>query len=146
MIPNFNTEGNLPPGVYKAKWSEIKKRYGFTFHRENLLFGLEEGISVLRKSWCKKIYLDGSFITTKPRPNDFDVCYEPPPDLNKFKIGYPEFFDFSNNRSKQKKKYKGEFWPTTANLDLNYTILEGFQHDKYTGKEKGIIEIDLEND
>lgn len=143
MIPNFNEDGNLPPGIHKATWEEIETKFGNTVHRKKLLEGLKLGIKALKVVGCSKIYLDGSFITNKPRPNDYDVCYYPTFDLKLLRSKYPIFFDFENRRKNQKDKYMGEFWPTNAPFDGVYTIFEGFQVDKYTNRKKGIIELNI---
>jgi hypothetical protein len=89
----------------------------------------------LKLSGCQTAYLDGSFATGKSNPNDFDVCYDlfdiNPDLLDKV------FFDFSNQRQRQKDKYGGEFFP--ANIpatpsDLRY--LEFFQTNKHTQTAK----------
>ena len=145
MLPNFNRDGNLPPGTHEANWSEIEKRYGYTTHRRKLLEGLHRGIRDLQSCGCKLIYLDGSFVTSKPVPGDFDVCYVPDFDLDKLENNFPVFFDFFDSRKKQKEVYQGEFFPSGFPLDRlgKYTILQGFQMDKYTNKAKGIVTIKL---
>ena len=30
MIPDFDENGNLPPGVYEAQWDELVQRFGWT--------------------------------------------------------------------------------------------------------------------
>ncbi len=30
MIPDFDENGNLPPGVHFCDWSEFKERFGYT--------------------------------------------------------------------------------------------------------------------
>lgn len=135
-IPEFNTSGNLPSGVHWTKWEVFIKRYGYSSHRIKLISGLKLGISNLKDVGCKVIYIDGSFITSKERPNDFDVCYEES-DINSslLKVKYPELIDFKNKRKSQKDKYFGEFFP----MDL----FDFFQRDKITNELKGIIGIKL---
>jgi hypothetical protein len=38
--------------------------------------GFKEAVKALRKAGCRKVFLDGSFITEKPIPGDFDVCWD----------------------------------------------------------------------
>jgi len=143
MIPNFNEDGNLPPEIHNATWQEIETRFGYTIHRKKLLEGLKLAIIDLKEVGCRKIYLDGSFITIEPRPNDYDVCYDPTFDLGLLKARHPIFFDFKNKRKNQKDKYMGEFWPSHYMLDGVYNILDGFQIEKYTKRKKGIIELNI---
>jgi hypothetical protein len=37
MIPLYESNGNLPPGIYKASWQELVDRFGFNEHRKYLL-------------------------------------------------------------------------------------------------------------
>ena len=89
--------------------------------------------------------MDGSFVTTKTVPNDFDVAWDPAGvDLLRLKILEPVFFDFANARAAQKAKFFGEFFPSSINADpAGNTFLEFFQIDKHTGNQKGIIALDL---
>ncbi len=147
MISPFETNKwqTLPPGIHWASWQEICDQLGFTEHRQNQLSGLYLGLLALKQAGCQTAFLDGSFATGKPNPNDFDVCYDltniDPDLLDKI------FFDFSNHRQKQKDKYGGEFFP--ANLPATPSgirYLEFFQINKHTQTLKGIIGIHLNTD
>jgi hypothetical protein len=76
MIPAFTFEGCLPEGIYEADWDEIQKKFGYTNHRKRLLSGSRHALSDLALAGCKAAYLDGSFITTKETPGDFDACWD----------------------------------------------------------------------
>jgi len=88
------------------------------------------------------VYIDGSFVTAKEVPGDFDGCWEPhgvDPDLLD-----PVLLDFRHPRRAQKEKFRGEFFIADGGADLAGThFLEFFQIDKATGDPKGIIAIDL---
>lgn len=86
--------------------------------------------------------MDGSYVTDKPNPGDFDLCWDPT-HVNAHKLD-PVFLDFSNLRKNQKLKYGGEFFPSSAKADGTHTFIEFFQIDKETGLEKGIIRIQLQ--
>jgi hypothetical protein len=55
---------------------ELKQRFGFTDHRLVLIEGLEKGLLSLKRADCKRVFIDGSFVTAKVRPNDFDACWD----------------------------------------------------------------------
>jgi hypothetical protein len=141
MIPAFNPDGNLPPGVHWATWQEFVERFGTTPHRRQLLKGLKSAIDSLSKARCRIVYIDGSFVTQKEHPNDFDGCWETTgvdPDLLD-----PILLTFDNKRAAQKAKYLGEFFPAEAQADsVGRTFLEFFQNDR-NGNPKGIVAIDL---
>jgi hypothetical protein len=91
----------------------------------------------LRKARCRKIFLDGSFITDKPIPADFDVCWDDR-GVDPTKLD-PVFRDFKNSRKRQKESFHGEFFPAHSLADGKHRFLDYFQIDKYTGSAKGII-------
>ena len=75
-IPPFDEQGNLPPGVYWADWEEFKERFGTTLHRQRLIEGLTKAMEQLKAAGCRAIYINGSFVTDKLKPNDFDACWD----------------------------------------------------------------------
>ena len=145
MVPAFNIEGNLPAGIHVAGFDVFSNTFGVSMHRHRLLIGLAAAIIPLKGCGCQRLYVDGSFVTSKEVPNDYDVAWEPAGvDLSKLKLMEPVFFDFRNLRAAQKAKYFGEFFPSSAAADpAGNTFLEFFQIDKSTGNRKGIIALDL---
>ena len=141
MIPGFVDIGGpwnvLPPGVHDATLKEIEGRFATSDHRKRLFAGFKEGVIALRKAGCHKIFLDGSFITEKPIPGDFDVCWD--------HIGVDDtkldsvFSDFNERRKKQRERFRGEFFPAHSLADGKHLFLDFFQIDKDTGNAKGII-------
>jgi hypothetical protein len=142
MIPAFQNDGNLPPGVHWAAWAEVELRFGRNPYRRRLLRGLKEAAEQLSQAGCKTIFLDGSFVSAKEQPGDFDACWDiadvDPDELD------PVFFDFDNGRAAQKARFYGEFFPAQLPEDWSGKIfLEFFQTDKDTGDSKGIVALDL---
>ena len=77
MIPVHEPlTGNLPPGEHLAEWVDVVDRFGTTPWRRQLLEGLARALRDLRAAGCKRAYIDGSFITTKEHPGDFDACWD----------------------------------------------------------------------
>ena len=109
MIPRFQSTGMLPPGIYAATWREVESRFGFTPKRRRLLAGLQQALMLLKRAGCRRVYLDGSFVTTKPNPGDIDVCWAiagvDPDTLDAV------FLDFSQSRARQKSRFLCEFFP-----------------------------------
>lgn len=142
MLPSFDENGNLPAGVHEANWDEIVQRFGETDHRRQLLRGLRAALDSLKAAGCGRAYIDGSLITSKAVPNDFDGCWDAegviPERLD------PILLDFSAGRAAQKAKFLGEFFiAETRVLEAGKTFLEFFQQDKETGDPKGIVAINL---
>src|SRR5580704_760714 len=97
MIPEWLPNGDLPPGVHFATWREIETRLSFNLRRRRLMDGLRRACEALRKAGCRLVYLDGSFVTRKKRPGDFDACW----DVQNVDDGRldPVFWDFSHDRA-----------------------------------------------
>ncbi len=76
MIPPFDERGNLPPGIHKADWTELEAAFGGSPRRVALLAGLREALASLRRAGCRTAYIDGSFVTAKEEPGDFDACWD----------------------------------------------------------------------
>lgn len=146
MIPNFNENGLLPPGVHWATWEELCNRFGYTMHRKRLLEGLKIALNSLKKAGCRYIYINGSFITNKMIPNDFDACWDSNGiNFQLLKKIDPILLNFADKRAAQKVKYLGELFPIFPMNNPNEgTFLDFFQIDKETGNRKGIVAIDLE--
>jgi uncharacterized protein DUF6932 len=143
MIPDIDpTTGNLPPGVHEGTWSEIVGAFGSTPWRQHLLSGLRACLEALKAAGCTRAYVDGSFVTAKEEPGDFDGCWElAGVDLDRLD---EVLLDFTDRRAAQKAKYHGEMF--VAHLPASPAgtqFLDFFQHDKHTGQRKGIVTIDL---
>jgi hypothetical protein len=141
MIPEFDERGNLPPGIHHATWNEIVTRYATSVRRRELLDGLLDALRSLKSAGCATAYLDGSFVTSKNHPGDFDACWESGgADLDRLDA---ELRDFSDRRAAQEARYGGELfpaeWPAQAD---GTTYLDYFQRD-HKGRAKGVVAIDL---
>ena len=128
MIPGFDPSGKLPAGIHAATWTQIASRFGFTPRRKRLLRGLKDALQLLRAAGCQLIYLDGSFVTAKPEPADFDACWGVEGvDVEALD---PVFLDFSNSRARQKQRFLGELFPAELPEGASgRTFLEFFQTD-----------------
>jgi hypothetical protein len=146
VIPAFDpASGNLPPGIYDVTWDQIVGRFGYTPHRLALLAGLKAALDSLRQVGCERAYIDGSFVTNKVVPNDFDACWEMAGvDFDLVDRLDPILLDWSNRRAAQKANFGGELFIAESAADPWGTpYLEFFQHDRATRALKGILAIDL---
>jgi len=137
MIPPLGPDGSLPPGIHVATIAEVTVAFGSNPHRQRLLAGLERALDALRVAGCRAIHLDGSFVTDKPLPNDYDLCWEvagvDPALLD------PALLD----RRVQKMKFLGDILPNVTEAGSGLIFVEFFQVNKLTGAPKGIVRIDL---
>lgn len=142
-IPPFSDSGNLPEGVHHATWDEIVDRFGTNERRRELLEGLRRALDSLQTAGCRRAYLDGSFVTTKDEPGDFDACWEAA-GVNPDQLD-PVLLTFANRRAAQKTRFGGELFPADWEADPHGTrFVDYFQQDNVTGERKGIVALDLE--
>lgn len=143
-IPPFSDSGNLPEGIHDASWDEIVDRFGTNVRRRTLLEGLRRALDGLRQAGCQRAYLDGSFVTSKEAPGDFDACWEAA--HVSAALLDPVFLTFANRRAAQKERFGGELFPADWAADPHGTrFLDYFQQDRTTGEPKGIVALDLED-
>ena len=142
MIPALTLSGLLPPGVHWAAWAEIEARFATTQWRRILSEGVRQAAENLKEAGCRTLYLDGSFVTSKNHPGDFDGCWDPD-GVDAAKLD-PVLLDFTNRRAAQKRKYHGELFISSLPAGGGLTFLDFFQRDKATSNPKDIIAIDLE--
>lgn len=89
---------------------------------------------------CPAAFLDGSFVTDKPVPGDYDLCWDHTTvDLA---VIDPIFLDVLPPRAAQQAKYRGDLLPNVIEGNSGRLFVDFFQLDKVTGKPKGIIALD----
>ena len=64
--------GLLQPGIHWAMWAEVEERFASTEWRRTLLDGVRRAAESLKEASCRTLYLDGSLVTSKNHPGDFD--------------------------------------------------------------------------
>lgn len=142
-IPPFDpTTGLLPPGEHDAGWDEIESRFGWTLRRRQLLDGLAEGLALLADAGCTRLWINGSFVTAKDEPGDFDCVWSTlGVDRTVLEDSAPELLDLSDHRAAQKARFGGEFLPNITETASGRQFAEFFQSDR-DGTAKGIVVID----
>lgn len=131
----------LPQGIHDTTLAEVETRFATTPHRRWLFEGFIRVIGMLTKAGCQHVYLDGSFVTAKPHPDDYDGCWD--------HVGVdlaaldPVLLDFSNKRAAQKAKYLGEMFIAGMPNGPHGPFVDFFQVEKSSGQAKGILRISL---
>lgn len=138
MPPFDSATGRLPPGEHAASWEEVVDRFGWNRRRRQLLDGLADAIGLLATAGCSRVWINGSFVTTKEEPGDFDVVW----DLDGVDLQQldPIFFDFTDGRRAQKQRFGGELLPNVVESASGLILAEFFQNERDTGR-KGIVVI-----
>ena len=140
-ILSLQPDGLLPPGVHTCTWVELEAAFGASSYRSSLVRGLLEAARILARAGGQVLYIDGSFVTAKSFPGDFDACYDIA-GVNA-RLLDPAFFNFANKRAAQKARFKGELFVANALAAPGASFFEFFQKDKNTGMPKGIVSLDL---
>lgn len=140
----YQANGNLSPGIHILSWPEFEKEFGFNQHRKELIKGLSRAIEALKKCSCATLFVDGSFVSKKTYPQDYDACFNPQGmDFAKLVSEYPVFLDRSPGRQKLKQEFKGELFSSTAlAAPPRYLYIDFFQKDR-DDNPKGIIQLNL---
>ena len=138
MIPKFTAKGLLPNGIHEACWSEVATRFGTGGQRSWLLSGLRRAVKHLADIGCETLYLDGSFITAKASPSDYDACWSLA-GVNQSAVD-PVLFKFDDGRKAMKAKYFGDLFPVDfVEAKSGKRFLDFFQIDRESGLAKGIV-------
>jgi hypothetical protein len=142
VIPEFDPlTGNLPAGEHWATWQELRDRYGHTPWRRRLLDGLLNALQLLRVAGCERVWIDGSFITAKEEPGDFDACWDA--EGVDFDRVDERLLTFDRGRATQKTAFLGELFISDAKADPQGTLFRDFFQTGRDGDAKGIIAINL---
>ena len=141
MLPSIDARtGNLPPGVHDATWDEVVARFGQGRYRAPLAAGLLAALRNLAAASCRTVLLDGSFVSGKPDPEDYDAAWEPA-GVN-WDMLDPVLLDFTNGRAAMKAKYQGELFAADMPAAFGVNYREFFLTDRCK-RPKGVIGIDL---
>lgn len=75
MWPEFNSEGDLPLGVYKASLSDVIEHFGVGTPQRRIVGRRLIRVFELASSTghLSRFIIFGSFVTAKPSPNDVDI-------------------------------------------------------------------------
>jgi len=139
-IPEFTRSGVLPPGIHSASWSEFAERFGYNEKRRWLLEGLDCLLLELTRVGCRSVYIDGSFVTNKECPGDYDLCWKMTGVI--VEMLDPLLQDYSEQGKRRiEAKYRGDVRGAEFGvLETGATYLEFFQYDR-DGKPKGVVEL-----
>lgn len=145
-IPDFDANGNLPPGVYAVTLKDIGVRYAWNTQRRKLYQGLRKALMNLSSAGVRRVWINGSFITKKDLPNDIDGCWEASDSLDTDLLD-PVFLETHPPRVAMKDKFGVDFLISgTALRDRRARgrTVEGFFQIDRNGNAKGILLVDLE--
>lgn len=102
---------------------------------------MKAALDALRAAGCRRLYIDGSSVTAKDEPGDYDGCWEAAGVDDE--LLDPVLLDFSNRRAAQKAEYRGELFITDWIADAAGTRFLDFSQRDRDSNPKGIVALDL---
>jgi hypothetical protein len=116
VLPEFNSEGDLPSGVNVVAWQDFHSRFGLATPRRVWLLGR-----------LRRVFVWGSFVTTKPAPRDLDVLPIMDEDFEVERIAPPASEVFDSTRAKL--RFESDVFRGRASIgeEVLQTRLETYQ-------------------
>lgn len=129
----------LPTGLHYVTFREFRDGFATNPHRQWLFDGFRSACQELRAAGCSKIFVGGSYVTSKEFPSDYDACWDP--------IGVsgtldPLIYD-ENYRLERRDKYRGDLLIGGCESGPGGQYYRFLSKDKNSGEERGMIGIKL---
>jgi hypothetical protein len=123
-------------------WGPFISAFGWNNRRRFLAAGMYRALSNLRMAGCVAAAVDGSFVTSKEEPGDYDVAFDP--------VGVdgglvdPVLRRHDDHRKAMRAKYFGDVfpWGAMACVKTGLVFRDFFQQDR-SGAAKGVVLLDL---
>lgn len=133
MIPEFDKNGDIPPGIHLCSGNDFMDRFFFNEYRKSLTKSFTDILDWAKDKNATKIFVGGSFITSGDEPHDIDCLIV--------------FYD------EEQIPHKSEMLTiSSTKIDIQFatendrvvvdSFLHLFAHSRNI-KQVGIIEIDL---
>jgi hypothetical protein len=144
MLPDFTEDGLLPPGIHRTTLAEFERRFVY-FAVSDRRFRLFDKLRVLheearRSGIVCRFLVAGSFVSSKPEPNDFDCILLLNPSLKVRALGAQEYNLVIPARAR--RIFGGDVFPVREGTPKAEELLEFFQFSRQ-GERIGIVEIEL---
>lgn len=141
----FDANGYLPPGIHDASLADIEMRFAQSEHRRGLYDQLRAWCAHMKAAGCQTVYIDGSFISAKEMPGDYDACWEGRGvDLDRIEGSL--LMEHDTSLDDIKRTFGGDIRP--ARMSPPGTLrayLDFFQKDR-NGVAKGLVRVDLKGE
>jgi hypothetical protein len=123
-------------------WDAFCRQFCITDWRRRLGRGLYRALNNLRNAGCRSAIIDGSFVSSKIDPLDYDAAFDP--DGVNPRLLDPVLLRYDDNRRAMKAKFLGEIlpWGACACAITGHIYRDYFQSDR-SGVAKGVVLLDL---
>jgi hypothetical protein len=142
-LPEFNVDGELPPGVHAVQWPEFHARFGGSSSRRIWLTGRLRALLDLAASGhqLRRVFIWGSFVTGKASPRDLDILLIMDEDFEVDGIGDAARVVFDSARAKL--QFQADvFWARASIGDEILRLwLETYQTSR-NFRKRGIVELE----
>jgi hypothetical protein len=144
MLPAFIDDGLLPEGIHLAAFEEFEKRFVYfdvSDRRYQLFDKLRELYQEAKRSAIvKRFIVGGSFITSKPEPNDFDCILVLDSTVRSDNLR-PMEYNLTSRRA-ARRLFRGDIIPVVEDSTEYHDYMNLFQTTRHQ-KRVGIVEIEL---
>lgn len=147
-LPDFRPDGWLPEGHHSTSWDEIIARFDGApdSRRAAVLSGLLQWRDAVRaKGMGGWLILDGSFISNKAAPGDFDCIFVYDEASLTVLAEDAEASDLLRHTT-IKDRFNGDVFVysyTSVRDSPAFCRTDGFDQEKITRKPKGVVEVVL---
>ena len=141
MLPEFDDNGNLPPGIHRATVNEVVERFAALKSRKRRLldqklrafFGAIETLAI-------GMYIDGSYVSSTLSPKDVDILVILPSD---FVFDSPEGQRLYRFQASKRRNHLHVFAFAQGRHDGKIDdMLNWFSKDR-DGNRKGLIYVEV---
>ncbi len=140
MITLDSETGYLPCGLHRMPIRDFEKLFGWNEWRRFLLMGLSKAFHQLEAAGCRQLIVDGSFVSAKEAPHDWDAAYDT--QGMRMEALDPVLRRYEDGRRAMNAKYFGDLFPWDESSGEAGPYLEFFRTDR-EGVPKGVVLFDL---
>jgi hypothetical protein len=142
MIPAFRPDGYLPEGLHAAAEAEVTFRFGSTgSRRRRLVLRLRRWVALARQVRARRLLVDGSFVTSKPDPNDIDAVVLLPHDFQEqVARGVEPALELEEMLLTRRPE---EIFAAEDDRDWNEWVAFFSRTREADGRRKGLVEVEL---
>lgn len=141
-LPPFRSDGYLPNGLHLATEAEVTFRFGASSpRRRRLALRLRRWIQLVRLVGGRRLLVDGSFVTSKDRPEDVDAVVLLPVDFEvQVAAGLAPALELEEMLLTRNPE---EIFAAEDESDWNAWVEFFSRTRELDGRHKGIVEIKL---
>ena len=147
-LPPFRDDGWLPEGHHETTWEEVITTFGGepgSRRREVLTRLLQWRNATRTKGMSGSVILDGSFISEKAEPGDFDLIFVYDEATEQI-VAQDADARMLLGGARCKERFGGDvfsFWITNVRNNPTFCRTDGFDLEKVTQEPKGVVEVRL---